>query len=118
KHAVAASVVQHRDLERDHSWAAGGQRDVRHHCVIGIEVDEAGLHCGDLVLLVQVQQVGDVFPDAVVFTGGGVDGAGQVRVGSSQTFDRSIVQTGGQAAAGVRAKRGEGAEYGHAHLQK
>ena len=39
-------------------------------------------------------------------------------MGGGQAFNGGIVQPGGQAGAGVRAERGEGAEYGHAHLQR
>jgi hypothetical protein len=38
-------------------------------------------------------------------------------MGSGQALDGGIVQALGQAGAGMCAKRGEGAEYGHAHLQ-
>ncbi|MNM90755.1 hypothetical protein D3C81_1030270 [compost metagenome] len=117
EHAVAAGVIQHRALERDHPRAVGGQCDVRHHRVIGVEIDEAGLHRRDLVFLVQIQQIGDFGFDAAVFIACRLDGAGQVGMGDGQTLDAGIVQTLGKAGAGVRAKRGEGAEYGHAHLQ-
>jgi hypothetical protein len=118
EHAVAAGVIQHGALERDHPRAAGGQGDIGNDGIVGIEIDEAGLHGVDLVLLVQIQQVGGFVLDAGVFAGGSGDGAGQVRVSNGQAFNAGVVQALGQAAAGVRAKRGEGAEYGHAHLQK
>ena len=44
QHAVAAGVVQHGALERDNPGAARGQGHVGVDRVVGVEIDEVGLH--------------------------------------------------------------------------
>ncbi len=58
KHAVAAAIVDQRPLEGDDPGPARGQCHVRIDRVVGVEVDEFGLHARDLLGFVQRQQFG------------------------------------------------------------
>ncbi len=113
EHAVAACVVQHRALQGDHPRATRGQRHVRGHRVVGIEIDEAVLHRVDLRLLVLRQQRPQLLLHAPELVGGRFHGGNQLWVAGRQCDQGGVVQAGGDAAAGLGAEGGEAFDEAH-----
>src|SRR5690606_21956425 len=106
EHPVAARVVQHRALEGDDPGTAGGQGDVRVDRVVRVEVDEACLHAGNLLPLVQVQQLGELVLDPPVLLDGGLRGQLQVGI-AGEAGEGGVVEAGGQALAAEFAQRAQ-----------
>ena len=125
QHAVAAGIVDHGALESDDPRPARGQRDVRIHRIIGIEIDEAGLHRVQLRILVHRQQAGELRiglqrEECLVR---GFDRFAQFRMAGHEARDGRVVEpTTADAAADtaqavehLRMRRARGVDLGWAH---
>ena len=113
EHAVAAGVVQHRALERDQPGATRNKRHVGVGCVHGVEVQKAALNGLNLRIFVEVEQVGELIPDARVLDTRRTESRCQVRVCRRKRLDRGIVQANGSSAAEANAKRSESVQMWH-----
>ena len=99
EHAVAAGIMDHGALERDQPRAACGDRDVRIHVVVGVEIDEAFLHREQLLCFVHrddVREFGLELREARVRV---VDGGTQFREARSEAFDGRVRQADGACLA-------------------
>ena len=109
QHAVTAGVVHDRTLQGDHPRAACGQGDVRVHRIVGIEIDEAGLHRLQLRFLVHRQEGGELRVGAQCgeLFGSGGDRVAQFRVGRGEALDRGVVEAMGAGLAAMAAEHVE-----------
>jgi hypothetical protein len=92
---------------------AGGQRHVRIHRVLGVEIDEISLHFAHLRVFVQVEQFRVVVQHGAVGQHGGVDRLHQIGVRCCQLLHRGVAQARGPLGAAMRAQRGEFVDQVH-----